>query len=191
MEAPRQSGDAGNFTVCLIGDTSVGKTSLAQALAHQELPGGYTPTIGCSMVRIPWDSNGIHKGICICDTAGMEKYRALAPAYYRNSIAAIAVFDLSKLESFTNVNNWITFYRESVESRPPILLLGNKLDLERAVPSEDAQSYASANGLTYLEVSVKEGTNMIAVLPTVDRFFEVGKVEHEIALNSPPKRGCC
>ena len=42
----------------------------------------------------------------IWDTAGQEKFRSLTPMYYRNSNAAIIVYDISNANSFERAQKW-------------------------------------------------------------------------------------
>ena len=48
-----------------------------------------------------------HVGFKIWDTAGQEKYRSLAPMYYRGAAAAILVYDITKPGSFTALQEWV------------------------------------------------------------------------------------
>ncbi len=43
----------------------------------------------------------------IWDTAGQEKYRGLAPMYYRGAAAAIVVYDITREETFAALKSWI------------------------------------------------------------------------------------
>uniref|UniRef100_M1BIF3 Ras GTPase; Sigma-54 factor, interaction region n=1 Tax=Solanum tuberosum TaxID=4113 RepID=M1BIF3_SOLTU len=98
----------------------------------------------------------------IWDTAGQERYRAITSAYYRGALGALLVYDVTKPISFENVSRWLKELRDHADSNIVIMLIGNKTDLKhlRAVATEDAQSYAEREGLSFIETSALEATNV-------------------------------
>lgn len=98
----------------------------------------------------------------IWDTAGQERYRAITSAYYRGALGALLVYDVTKPTTFENVSRWLKELRDHADSNIVIMLIGNKADLShlRAVATEDAQSYAEREGLSFIETSALEATNV-------------------------------
>lgn len=98
----------------------------------------------------------------IWDTAGQERYRAITSAYYRGALGALLVYDVTKPKSFENVDRWLKELRDHADSNIVVMLIGNKTDLKhlRAVASEDAQSFAEKEGLSFVETSALEATNV-------------------------------
>jgi Ras-related protein Rab-11A len=98
----------------------------------------------------------------IWDTAGQERYRAITSAYYRGALGAVLVYDVSKPTTFENISRWLKELRDHADSNIRIMLVGNKTDLRhlRAVTTEDAQNFAEAEGLSYIETSALEATNV-------------------------------
>lgn len=98
----------------------------------------------------------------IWDTAGQERYRAITSAYYRGALGALLVYDVTKPTTFENVSRWLKELRDHADSNIVIMLIGNKTDLKhlRAVATEDAQSYAEKEGLSFIETSALEATNV-------------------------------
>jgi len=47
------------------------------------------------------------KNILIQDTAGQERYNAIAPVYYRDAHAAIIVYDVTSISSFEKMKKWV------------------------------------------------------------------------------------
>lgn len=86
----------------------------------------------------------------IWDTAGSERYKALAPMYYRGAEAAIVV-DLTSAESFQGAQTWVRELRNYGQPSVVIALAANKCDLEtqRVVSVQEAQAYARENEMTY------------------------------------------
>ena len=94
----------------------------------------------------------------------MEQFRnALVTKYYRNTHGIVLVYDITKLESFENLENWIAEVKkycgmETVQ----MALIGNKLDQEqdRKVSVEAAQMFAEGYGMTFVELSAKNVENL-------------------------------
>ena len=163
------------FNISLIGDPHVGKTTLANMLLNKSFSNEYEPTIGASMLKIPFTQGEETFWFHVFDTAGMEKYRSLAPVYYRDSNLAVIVFDLSETESFDHVQDWLELYRNYAEPGNPVLLIGNKLDMlsddeeneERKAIFEKANQWSTENKITFMQTSAKNNINVDQILPNV------------------------
>ncbi|KID90665.1 GTP-binding protein ypt3 [Metarhizium guizhouense ARSEF 977] len=98
----------------------------------------------------------------IWDTAGQERYRAITSAYYRGAVGALLVYDISKHQTYENVTRWLKELRDHADANIVIMLVGNKSDLRhlRAVPTEEAKSFASENHLSFIETSALDASNV-------------------------------
>ncbi|XP_058090099.1 ras-related protein RABA2a-like isoform X2 [Magnolia sinica] len=105
----------------------------------------------------------------IWDTAGQERYRAITSAYYRGALGAVLVYDVTKPTTFENVCRWLKELRDHADSNIVIMLIGNKTDLKhlRGVATEDAQSYAEKEGLSFIETSALEAINVEKAFLTI------------------------
>lgn len=105
----------------------------------------------------------------IWDTAGQERYRAITSAYYRGAVGALLVYDITKRQTFDNVQRWLRELRDHADSNIVIMMAGNKSDLNhlRAVSTEDAQSLAEREGLSFLETSALEAYNVDKAFQTI------------------------
>ncbi|KAJ0019995.1 hypothetical protein Pint_32663 [Pistacia integerrima] len=105
----------------------------------------------------------------IWDTAGQERYRAITSAYYRGAVGALLVYDITKRQTFDNVQRWLRELRDHADSNIVIMMAGNKSDLNhlRAVPEEDGHSLAEKEGLSFLETSALESTNVEKAFQTI------------------------
>lgn len=133
------------LTVVLIGDSGVGKSNLLSRFTRNEFNLDSKSTIGVEFATrsIQVDSKTIKAQIW--DTAGQERYRAITSAYYRGAVGALLVYDISKHQTYDNVNRWLKELRDHADSNIVIMLVGNKSDLRhlRAVPTEEAKQFAS------------------------------------------------
>lgn len=150
------------FKVVLIGDSGVGKSNLLSRFTRNEFCLESKSTIGVEFATRTLQVEGRTVKAQIWDTAGQERYRAITSAYYRGALGALLVYDVTKPTTFENVSRWLKELRDHADSNIVIMLIGNKTDLKhlRAVATEDAQSYAEKEGLSFIETSALEATNV-------------------------------
>ena len=133
------------LTVVLIGDSGVGKSNLLSRFTRNEFNLDSKSTIGVEFATrsIQVDAKTIKAQIW--DTAGQERYRAITSAYYRGAVGALLVYDISKHQTYENVQRWLKELRDHADANIVIMLVGNKSDLRhlRAVPTEEAKQFAS------------------------------------------------
>lgn len=157
------------FKVVLIGDSGVGKSNLLTRFTRNEFNLRTLTTIG-----VEFATRNLH--ICsktikaqIWDTAGQERYRAIVNAYYRGAVGALLVFDITKHNTYDDVERWLKELREFGESNMEIMLVGNKTDLRhlRAVPTEEAKDFAERHSLSFIETSALDSTNVEEAFTTL------------------------
>jgi small GTP-binding protein len=107
--------------VVLLGNSGVGKSSLALRFTADAFADEHDPTLGAAFMTKTMNFNDRKVKFNIWDTAGQERYRSMARMYYQDAQAAILVYDLTSKESFTELKNW---YKELRENAPP--QLGNR-----------------------------------------------------------------
>ncbi|KAF9439190.1 Ras- protein Rab-11A [Entomortierella beljakovae] len=150
------------FKVVLIGDSGVGKSNLVSRFTRNEFNLESKSTIGVEFTTrsIEVDSKTIKAQIW--DTAGQERYRAITSAYYRGAVGALLVYDIAKHATYENVGRWLKELRDHADSNIVIMLVGNKSDLRhlRAVPTDEAKQFAAENGLSFIETSALDASNV-------------------------------
>ena len=146
----------------IIGDAAVGKSNLLLRYVHGQFKPEYQLTIGVEFgaKNIEIDSKMFR--IQVWDTAGQENFRSITRAYYKNSVCALVVYDISSRDSFNNVMTWIEDCRNQSPKTIFIVLVGNKCDLEdkRQVTYEEGKELADKNELLFFESSAKDGINV-------------------------------
>ncbi|KAL1534922.1 Ras-related protein RABA2a [Salvia divinorum] len=157
------------FKVVLIGDSGVGKSNLLSRFTRNEFCLESKSTIGVEFATRTLQVEGRTVKAQIWDTAGQERYRAITSAYYRGALGALLVYDVTKPTTFENVSRWLKELRDHADSNIVIMLIGNKTDLKhlRAVATEDAQSFAEREGLSFIETSALEATNVEKAFQTI------------------------
>lgn len=94
--------------------------------------------------------------------AGQERYRAITSAYYRGAVGALLVYDIAKHSTYENVTRWLKELRDHADANIVIMLVGNKSDLKhlRAVSTEEAKAFATEQGLSFIETSALDASNV-------------------------------
>jgi len=146
------------FKVVLLGEGSVGKTSLFLMFLHQQFNPAHKTTLQATYERkritLP-DKTRVD--LNIWDTAGQERFHTLGPIYYRNSHGAILVYDITDANSFERVQNWVKELRKMLGNDVVLVIVGNKIDLERGrvVNKQKAEEFSTTVGAKHFETSAK------------------------------------
>jgi small GTP-binding protein len=150
------------YRTVLVGEPSVGKTCILNYFLRRRFNPSEQSTIGVIHQCYTTTRFGRDIEMQVWDTAGTEQYRSLTPVYFRESAAAILVYDISRLESFSNLEGWLSLFREASNSSGLVVVVGNKLDLadRRKVKWTDANDWAIKNHCKYTETSAQTGVGI-------------------------------
>lgn len=162
-----------NHKIVLLGDTSVGKSSICSRFTSDEFNEFNEPTIGAAFLSKTIIIDDENHRLEIWDTAGQERYKALAPMYYRGAAAAVVVYDITSEQSFTGAKKWIEELKEKGMDNLVIILVGNKCDLleDHSTREADVSEYMNSNihRLTYYKASCKTGKNIHTIFESAAR----------------------
>jgi len=70
----------------LLGESGVGKSSILLRFCSNEFDADYQSTFGAAFMAKIMEVKGIQYKFSIWDTAGQEKFRSVAPLYYRSTL---------------------------------------------------------------------------------------------------------
>ena len=100
----------------------------------------------------------------IWDIGGQEKFRFLHQHFYKGTKGALLIFDLTRDQTFREMEEWISEVYKTLGEKIPLVLIGNKLDLVEeigdVVNREEARSFAEKESRIYIETSAKSGQNV-------------------------------
>merc|ERR1712014_369616 len=150
------------FKLLLIGDSGVGKSCLLLRFADDTYTESYISTIGVDFKIRTIELDGKTVKLQIWDTAGQERFRTIPSSYYRGAHGICVVYDVTDMDSFNNVKQWLQEIDRYACENVNKLLVGNKSDLtsKRAVSSEQGKEFADSIGIEFLETSAKTSTNV-------------------------------
>ncbi|RNA42137.1 ras-related Rab-3 isoform X1 [Brachionus plicatilis] len=150
------------FKLLIIGNSSVGKTSILFRYADDSFTSAFVSTVGIDFKVKTVFRNDKRVKLQIWDTAGQERYRTITTAYYRGAMGFILMYDITNEESFNAVQDWVTQIKTYSWDNAQVVLVGNKSDMqnERVVAYERGKQLADHLGLEFFETSAKENINV-------------------------------
>ena len=116
-----------NVKVVLLGESGVGKTSIILRYITNLFNPRQFPTQGASYVSkiIEVKKNQKIK-FELWDTAGEEKYRAIARIFYQNASVCILVYDITRKTSFDEIKNfWVNEIKQHIQDDASKIIFKN------------------------------------------------------------------
>uniref|UniRef100_A0A8C6TKT3 Calcium release activated channel regulator 2Ab n=1 Tax=Neogobius melanostomus TaxID=47308 RepID=A0A8C6TKT3_9GOBI len=186
------------FKVVLVGNSSVGKTSLLCSFCEGRFHPTTTATVGIDYSVKTLTLDNMQIAMQLWDTAGQERYRSITKQFFRKADGVVVMFDVTVLDSFKAVRPWLINVQEAAGEGIPILLLGNKMDMEREreVSFKEAERLAFENKVMFFEVSAYTGKYVEESLTHLARVLmeqEDRVRDTTIILTAQPikKKPCC
>lgn len=157
------------FKIVLIGNSGVGKSNLLSRFTKNEFHLDSKSTIGVEFATKTLMVDGKTVKAQIWDTAGQERYRAITSAYYRGAVGAFLVYDITKKQTFDNIQRWLGELRNHADPNIVVMMAGNKSDLSnlRSVPEDVASELAEKEGFSFLETSALDSSNVDKAFQTI------------------------
>ena len=128
--------------IVLIGDAAVGKTSIRQRYLGKGFQKEHLATLGADFAATTKTIDNHEIKFQIWDLAGQPMFKNVRPRFFKGCFGAIAVFDITRKDTFQNLSNWMEeLYQFSGRGVVPIIILANKADLkdEREVTLKEAK----------------------------------------------------
>lgn len=177
--------------VVLLGSWSVGKTSLINRIVADKFDVNIPNTTGAGFFQYkspPPESREFQ----IWDTAGMERFRSLNSVYYQKASGGILVFDLTRYDSFKELDSWLQDFVAKTKPNTPMILVGAKCDREEdfEVEENEISQYASKHNMTYFQTSACTGAGVNELINELVKVIPQS-TETEIVPIEEDKSGCC
>lgn len=199
------------YKILVLGDSTVGKTAYIVRFCEGKFDSESIATIGVDSKTKFVSRQDKKIQLMIWDTAGQERFRSLSKSFYKGAHGIILMYDISNMESFKHIKNWINDVKNNVSmEKLAVLVVGNKSDLpedEKKVLKEDREKFENEQKIKIIEVSAKEDKNINeSMVNLIDKLLElgVGKIKNEeeedeeensrklsIKTTNEKKKDCC
>jgi len=150
----------------VLGESGVGKTSLLLRYVSNRFTIATKSTIGTDFLTKQIDVGDKSVTLQIWDTAGQERFQGLGSAFFRGSDGVLFVFDVTRRETFNELERWKQTFLIQIGQEGnndfPVVIVANKVDRadERQVSRDEVESWASSQGVPFIEASAKSGENV-------------------------------
>ena len=195
-----------SYKIILLGDTTVGKTSLIIRYCDSKFNESCLSTIGVDtkVKNIKYDNKKIE--LEIWDTAGQEKFKSLAKNCYKGADGIILIYDITQKKTFNNIKNWYNDIKDSINiSKVALIVVGNKSDLPNVeVNKEISEKFCEQYNLQLIETSCKENINieetfnsLIEKMIKLDSDYKQqlkkrrSKVDESTFIDNKKRKKCC
>ena len=189
------------YKVLLLGDSTVGKTCFLMRYTDKSFQEAHMSTIGLDYrLKNMQLKNGKNIKLQIWDTAGQDRFRAITKNYYKGAHGILLIYDITSIQTYENVKNWITQIREEASPHIVIYIIGNKIDMveERKIKTEEGQKLANEFHLQFYETSAKTGENvnetfesLVNKIDDVYSQIEANNGANKLSGGKKKKNGCC
>ncbi|KAG1937866.1 ras-related protein Rab-18-B [Pimephales promelas] len=143
--------------ILIIGESGVGKSSLLLRFTDDTFDPELAATIGVDFKVKTISIDGNRAKLAIWDTAGQERFRTLTPSYYRGAQGVILVYDVTRRDTFTRLENWLNELETYCTRNDLVkMLVGNKIDKDnREVDRNEGLKFARKHSMLFIEASAK------------------------------------
>ena len=172
--------------IMTLGNMKVGKTNFILKYTEDKFEESHISTIGLDFKIKKVEINNKHYQLLLFDTAGQERYKSIALNVIKDAHGILLMYDITDKATFDSIPDWIQSIKDLKGDDFPLILLGNKIDLEeeRNISKEEGQKFADKIGIQFFETSNKNGINIQeAGLALIKKIIEK-KEKEKFDLNS-------
>jgi small GTP-binding protein len=189
--------------IVVLGNGNVGKTCIIQRYCNGIFQIETLHTIGAGFFTHTVVVDAYEVTLFLWDTAGTERFRSIAPSLLRGAHGVVLVYDLTEPSSLSDLHIWLEMFLDSVQvnlsCELPVLVLGNKCDLESVVGEETVKLWCEKNRISHSYcVSAKTGekvdeamTALVKTLVCPGRIEEAEVPMQLTAIPAQKKKECC
>ena len=150
------------FKIIVLGDCAVGKSNILSKYSKNIFNKSSKSTIGVELFTKFFRYEDKIIKVNIWDTAGQERFTSMITTYYKGAKGALLVYDITRKNTFDNIENWLKELISINSKNICISLIGNKSDLSllRQVPKEKAIEKANRYRMKFYETSALDSSNI-------------------------------
>lgn len=145
-----------SLKIILIGDGGTGKTSLINRFINKTFSSIYKTTIGVDISPFNTVTTQSKKSIrfVLWDLSGQTHFKRFRSRFYSGTSGIIIVYDLTNASSYRAVSGWVKECQDNIRKPVPMIILGNKADLEELLIDHPRSDYPKIPGF---RTSAKNG----------------------------------
>jgi small GTP-binding protein len=159
--------------MCVIGDISVGKTSLIRRFVVDKFDDKYIVTIGTKTSKktltFRGDDVNVSLKLIIWDILGQSHFEMVKESAFKGTNGAFIVMDLTRRDTLQSFNKWLSSLYH-VMPGIPVVVLANKRDLKGEFGPDDIEELLKNYKFPYFLTSAKSGENVD------EAFYTLGKM---------------
>lgn len=157
------------FKIVVVGDCAVGKSNILSRYINNQFSKESKSTIGVELSSKCFKIDNKVIKINIWDTAGQERFTSITSAYYKGAKGALIVYDITRQDTFDNIDKWLRELRLKINADIKVFIIGNKSDLSllRQVEYEEAKSKAERLNVKLYETSALDSKNINEAFKTL------------------------
>ena len=162
MNEENENGKGEFIKIMTLGNLAVGKTNFILKYTENKFQETHISTVGLDFKMKKMEINKKNYQIVLFDTAGQERYKSIALNVLKETHGIILMYDITNKTTFESLPDWINNIKDLKGADFPLILVGNKIDLEeeRKVNKEEGQKLADENKILFFETSNKTGINI-------------------------------
>lgn len=183
--------------VIMLGDSSVGKTSIVVQFCKGEFDPANEATVGASYIAKVMSTEYGNLPLHVWDTAGQERFKSVIPMYMRGCAAVVLVCSTDSFESVKHLDNWLAIITETVSDLENICVVLNKIDKEPAFDPATAEEWADAHHCKFYRCTATDRTTVDPVFQdiatAIAKVTQQGIQANQIAVNGKAEKNssCC
>ena len=167
------------FKILLLGDSSVGKSAFIVRFCEGRFDEACLITVGIDKKIKFVEKDGKKLQLLIWDTAGQERFRSIAKNCYKGADGIILMYDISNIETFNHIKNWISSIKEDIDiNKIGLIVVGNKYDLrdnEKKVDEKSKKQFEEENNMKIIDASAKIDFNVNeSFIALIDKMLKLG-----------------
>ena len=157
------------FKIVVVGDCAVGKSNILSRYINNQFSKESKSTIGVELSSKCFKIDNKVIKINIWDTAGQERFTSITSAYYKGAKGALIVYDITRQDTFDNIDKWLRELRLKINADIKVFIIGNKSDLSllRQVEYEEAKRKAEKLKVKLYETSALDSKNINEAFKTL------------------------
>lgn len=200
LDASHLSLEVQTVKILILGDQTVGKTSLLLRYTRNEFVENQISTLGVDFKQKEINREGNTFYVQIWDSAGQERFRSVTKTYYKKASGIIVAYDSTNYNSFLSVRTWVQQIVNEVGTSVPVVLAATKCDLaHQNVNINEVKELCKELGFKAFSTSSKTGLHVNELFDyTVDEILKTTKMSDRtmsLALSKEAKLGrkkrCC